>query len=69
MDCVNHSGVNRGCLLPELRQGALRQLRAQRGRRTDSLRSLLDGVAELFNSPLPRLPPADPTPRPPPCWD
>ena len=41
MDCVNHSGVRRHRFLPELRQGALRGLRAQRARRPDSLRALL----------------------------
>src|ERR1039458_4334599 len=37
----------RNRLLPELRQGALRQLRAQRGWRADPLRTLLDGMADL----------------------
>ncbi len=37
----------RNGLLPELRQSTLRRLRAQRGRRADSLRAVLDGMAHI----------------------
>ena len=46
MDCVNHT-VLCDRFLPELRQGSLRRLRAQRGRRADSLRTVLDGMARF----------------------
>ena len=56
MDCVNHSGYHRICLLPELRQGSLRRLRAQRGWGTGSLRAVLHGMAALSTTLRPGSP-------------
>ena len=69
MDCVNHSGVNCNRLLPELRQGTLRELRAQRGGRADSVRTLLRRRGRAISSRLSRRQRARPIRRPPRCWD
>ena len=45
MDCVNHTGVERKSLLPELRQGTVRDLCSKSTGRTGSVRALLCSLA------------------------